>query len=135
MLTMVSGKMTDIKTDDVKKELTEKQQEFIDRFADEFGLNVKRTCEAVGIARQTYYRWLECDNSDTFRVAVEDATEGMKDDVEQAMYSKMIADENVPLMIHFSKTKMRERGYGEHQTVKHEGNGVITHIESEYVEP
>ena len=58
----------------------------------------------------------------------------MKDDVEQAMYAKMIADENVPLMIHFSKTKMRERGYGEHTTVKHE-NTAITHIESEYVDP
>lgn len=115
--------------------LTDKQQEFIDCFASEYGLNVKRTCEAIAISRSTYYEWLNSDKSDTFKLAVADSVEGMKDDVEQAMYSKMLVDENVPLMIHFSKTKMRDRGYGDHMTLKNEGDAPITHIESEYVDP
>lgn len=129
-------------------QLSEKQQQFIDRFADSYGLNIKRTCEAIGIHRSTYYAWLgDPDKPNAFRVAVDDCVEGMKDDVEQAIYAKMIDEGNVQLMIHFAKTKMRERGWGDHQTIEQVPQKLeiagdilyrkrgVTYIESEYVEP
>jgi len=45
--------------------LTRVQEQFIECYRKKF-LNVSATCRAVGISRQTYYRWRE--NSDTFRV-------------------------------------------------------------------
>lgn len=117
--------------------LTAKQQEFLERYASPCGLNVKKTCAAIGISRTTFYEWMgpaEVDKPNTFRQSIEDEAEGLKDNIEQAMFDKMIDDGNVPLMIHFSKTKMRDRGYGEHTTVVNESAG-ITHIESEYIDP
>lgn len=129
--------------------LSDKQQKFIDHFASQCGLNVKRTCEVIGIHRSTYYEWLgDADTPNAFRSAVNDCAEGLKDDIETAMYSKMIEEGNVPLMIHFSKTKMRERGWCDHQTIDqgpprleiagdvlYKKKSGVKYIESTYVEP
>ena len=94
-------------SDELLEGLQENQREFLVAYAGT-ALNVKRACETANISRTTFYHWMNTSN--TFALAVHDLKEGLKDDVESVMV-KMIATGNVPLLIHFSKTKMKERGY------------------------
>ena len=96
-------------SEDVLEGLQENQIEFLNAYA-MTALNVKRACESVNVSRTTFYHWLNTSN--TFAVAVHDLKEGLKDDVESVM-AKMMASGNERLLIHFSKTKMKERGYVE----------------------
>ena len=72
--------------------------------------SVTRACKAVGISRQTFYRWMETDPK--FAQAVEDVSEQVKDYVEDKII-KLIKDNDVTTIIFYAKTKMKDRGYTE----------------------
>ena len=88
-------------------ELQDNQVEFLEAY-EASALNIKRSCKAINVSRQTYYDWI--GKSDIFKKAVEDIKEGFKDDVETAM-AQELANGNTTMMIFFAKTKMKDRGY------------------------
>lgn len=73
--------------------------------------NVSATCEVVGIARQTFYSWM--DKDDAFKKAIESCQEKFYDDLETTMFTKAIVDKDSTMLIWLSKTKMKQRGYVE----------------------
>ena len=91
--------------------VTPLKKEFLEKF---FGLvgNVKKTCEAVGISRMTYYRWRREDEyfekeSDYIKDAarqsiIDDAEDGLREGVEAG---------NMTAIIFTLKTIGKERGY------------------------
>lgn len=92
------------------EEINRKQEAFIKIFEKKL-CNIKSTCLAVGICRQTYYNWM--DKVDTFKKRVTDIEESLYDDLESKMYKKAIVDEDNVMLIFIAKTKMKHRGYTE----------------------
>lgn len=88
----------------------QKKKKFISTYAARL-CNVSKTCEVVGISRQTFYRW--CDEDDKFKKEVDNQVEKFYDDIETTMYSKAISDKDTTMLIWISKTKMKNRGYVE----------------------
>jgi hypothetical protein len=107
--------------------------------------NVSKACEAVGVARRTYYEYLNKDEK--FREQIEEIDEanidfaeskirelingvqiGMEnDDGEMVVYKK---EPNVTATIFYLKTKGKKRGYVEKQEVENSG---VQIIQVEYV--
>ena len=73
--------------------------------------NVSQSCRALGISRQTFYRWCKGYKSDSFSMAVKEVEESLFDDVGSIMYEKIFVNKDSQMLIHFSKTKMKSRGY------------------------
>ena len=67
--------------------------------------NVSQSCRALGISRQTFYRWCKGYKSDSFSMAVKEVEESLFDDVESIMYEKIFVNKDSQMLIHFSKTK------------------------------
>ena len=84
--------------------------------------NVSQSCKAVGITRDTFYRWKNDDKSDIFAKAVEDVQESMWDDAESILYKKVFKDEDTNVLLHLTRTKMKSRGYVETTETKHSGS-------------
>lgn len=87
----------------------DKRKEFIQALK-ENGCNISTACNAVDIARQTHYDWL--DKSDTYKKEYLAMLEGLKDFVETALLDNIIAG-NVTAQIFWLKTKGKDRGYVE----------------------
>lgn len=87
-----------------------KKKKFISIFEKKV-CNIKQTCKAVGITRQTYYNWMKEDPD--FAQEVTDVEESLYDDIESKMYKKAIIEEDNTMLIFIAKTKMRDRGYSE----------------------
>lgn len=91
--------------------VTPLKKEFLEKFFDFVG-NVKKTCEAVGISRMTYYRWRREDEyfekesnyiKDAARQSIiDDAEDGLREGVEAG---------NMTAIIFTLKTIGKERGY------------------------
>ena len=97
-------------TNELKEKRLSKKERFLRGFSKRM-CNVSATCKAVGISRQTFYRW--CDRSDNFKKQIEDAQEEFYDDLEMAMNTKALIDKDTGMLIWLSKTKMKHRGYVE----------------------
>lgn len=80
--------------------------------------NIKKSCEAFGIARRQYYYWMEKDAD--FASAVEDVSEGIIDYAESKLLQQ-IKDGNTTAIIFFLKCRAKKRGYIERQ--EHELTG------------
>jgi len=93
-----------------EKELKVKQERFLQVFEKKL-CNIKATCLAVQISRQTYYNWM--DKVDTFKKEIADVQESFFDDLETKLYKKAIIDEDNTMLIFLAKTKMKHRGYTE----------------------
>ena len=79
------------KLDNIKKE------KFVEFYArDEVRGNVSVTCSAVGISRQTYYDWLEKD--ETFRNIIKDLKMSMCDDMEQVLVNRAVDKSDTALI-------------------------------------
>jgi len=87
---------------------------------------VSTACKQVGIARKTYYLWLEKDKD--FKAAVDDISNVALDFAESKLH-KLIRDENPTAIIFYLKTKGKKRGYIERQEIAHDGA-----IESKLIE-
>lgn len=92
--------------------LTEKQVKFLKVFGKKM-CNVKQTCEAIGIHRDTYYAWYNSEQSDTFKNEVDAIKEGLKDDAESKLYHKIFVEGDTTSLIWYTKTQMKDRGYVE----------------------
>jgi intein-encoded DNA endonuclease-like protein len=66
---------------------------------------VSQSCRAVGISRQTFYRWCKGYKSDTFNIAVKEVEESLYDDAESIIYEKIFVNKDTQMLIHFSSTK------------------------------
>ena len=85
------------------------KEHFIKAYAEQKGF-ISEVCKAVGISRQTFYRWKNKDK--TFCEIVEDIEEGLIDFVESKLFTR-IEKEDITAIIFFLKTKGKGRGYVE----------------------
>jgi len=85
------------------------KEQFIKAYAEQKGF-ICEVCKAVGISRQTFYRWKK--NDKTFCEIVEDIEEGLIDFVESKLFTR-IEKEDITAIIFFLKTKGKGRGYVE----------------------
>ena len=69
---------------------------------------VTAACEAVGIARETHYRWMREDEE--YKKAVEDL-DGVALDVAESKLFEAISSGNIVAIIFFLKTRGKVRGY------------------------
>lgn len=74
--------------------------------------NATESCEAVHIARSTYYEWLEKDEE--FKAAMDAVAESNIDLAEKSLMQQ-IKDGNPTSTIFYLKTKGKKRGYIETQ--------------------
>ena len=86
-----------------------KQRAFLKHFKEGSGI-ISYACESAGIARRTYYNWIEKDEK--FKAAVEELSEEVIDKVESKLLRK-INDEDLTAIIFYLKTKGKARGYVE----------------------
>ena len=68
------------------------------------------TCRALNMSRETYYAWINKDPN--FLKRCQEIQVALKDFGESKLISLMNAD-NANAIIHFNKTKNRDRGYGD----------------------
>ena len=76
--------------------------------------NVTLACKNVGIARSTYYDWLEKDLQ--FKKDVDEICEVQLDFVESKLFNA-IDKENITAIIFYMKCKGKNRGYVERQEI------------------
>ena len=79
---------------------------------------VTTACKAVGVSRDTHYRWLKEDPG--YATAVHDITEVAVDFAETHLH-KLIQEGNPAATIFFLKTKGKRRGYVETQDITTDG--------------
>lgn len=100
---------------------------------------IASACRNAGIARATFYNWLNSDQE--FKVKVDDILEKQKDVVESAILHK-ISEGDTAMIIFYAKTKMKDRGYCETQNITlsakdemlnpSEARQFINNLENEY---
>lgn len=81
--------------------------------------NVTASCKAMGIARDTHYRWMREDKE--YRKAVKDMENAALDFAESSLL-KQIAKGNPLATIFFLKCKGKKRGYIEQNNLEIRGN-------------
>lgn len=81
--------------------------------------NVSLSCKALGIARDTHYRWMREDKE--YRKAVKDMENAALDFAESELF-KQIAKGNPLSTIFFLKCKGKKRGYIEQSNLEIRGN-------------
>lgn len=89
--------------------MRKKQKDFIEIYLKK-GLNISLTCSACNIDRSTYYDWM--DKYPEFKQAVEEAVESLHDRMESRIIQACDTGDT-KMLIHWSKTKMKDRGYVE----------------------
>lgn len=76
--------------------------------------NVTLACKNVGIARSTYYDWIEADSE--FNKQVKEISEVQLDFVESKLFNQ-IDKENITAIIFYMKCQGKQRGYVERQEI------------------
>ena len=93
---------------------------------------MSKACKAVDISRQTFYAWSK--EADTFREAVEQAKEALKDRWEDEINKQVFEDRNPVVLNKFAPMVLRDRGYADIKDVNLSGqqdnNVVITVVEA-----
>jgi predicted DNA-binding protein YlxM (UPF0122 family) len=111
--------------------LSDKQIKFINKYVNSY-CNVSKACKAVDISRQTFYAWSK--EADTFREAVEQAKEALKDRWEDEINKQVFEDRNPVVLNKFAPMVLRDRGYADIKDVNLSGqqdnNVVITVVEA-----
>lgn len=79
---------------------------------------VTPACDAIGLARSTYYKWLNDDEE--FRLAVEDLNNVALDFAEGKLFELIDSGDTVAT-IFLLKTRGKKRGYVERQEVEQTG--------------
>lgn len=74
-------------------------------------LHITKACKQAGIGRSTYYRWYEEDKQ--FKDLCLEIEEKKNDDIECALYNLIVHEGNAAATIFASKTRLKDRGYGE----------------------
>tara|TARA_R100000544_G_C2223617_1_gene59149 strand:+ start:1031 stop:1423 length:393 start_codon:yes stop_codon:yes gene_type:complete len=111
--------------------LKDNQIKFINAYVNSY-CNVSKACKAVDISRQTFYAWSK--EADTFREAVEQAKEALKDRWEDEINKQVFEDRNPVVLNKFAPMVLRDRGYADIKDVNLSGqqdnNVVITVVEA-----
>lgn len=90
-----------------------KQQEFLKAYQRNLGV-VTKTCEDVGIAVCTYYRWLHNPKHAEWRRKLEAIPiETIKKDVVETSLLSLVAEKHPYATVFAARTRLRDRGYGE----------------------
>jgi len=79
---------------------------------------VTSACKAVGISRETHYRWMREDEA--YKAGVDDLANVALDFAESQLHQQ-IKGGNPSSTIFYLKTKGKGRGYVERQEIHHEG--------------
>jgi len=115
----------------IRDGLSDKQIKFINKYVNSY-CNVSKACKAVDISRQTFYAWSK--EADTFREAVEQAKEALKDRWEDEINKQVFEDRNPVVLNKFAPMVLRDRGYADIKDVNLSGqqdnNVVITVVDS-----
>jgi uncharacterized protein (UPF0262 family) len=92
------------------------KETFLETYKRSFG-NVAQSCNTVGIARQTYYNWLEKDNK--FKEAINEIApkDLFLDFVESKLVEKINTGDTTSIIFAL-KTKGKNRGYVERQEIE-----------------
>ena len=111
--------------------LKDNQIKFINAYVNSY-CNVSKACKAVDISRQTFYAWSK--EADTFREAVEQAKEALKDRWEDEINKQVFEDRNPVVLNKFAPMVLRDRGYADikelNLTGQQDNNVVITVVEA-----
>lgn len=86
-----------------------RKENFLKAFNAGYGI-ILTACEAVGISRATYYKWMRDDSE--FREKVEEIQESQVDFVESKLI-RAIESNDTTAIIFYLKTKGKKRGYSE----------------------
>ena len=84
---------------------------------------VTSACKAVGISRETHYKWLREDVD--YKYLVEDLSNIALDFAESQLHNQ-IKNGSTPATIFYLKTKGKKRGYIERQEIQHENLEPLT---------
>ena len=77
--------------------------------------NVTMSCRAANVGRTMYYQWQESDEE--FKNRVQEIKDELLDFGENKFLT-LVQKEVPSAVIHFAKTKLRKRGYGEVQQIE-----------------
>jgi hypothetical protein len=99
------------------KGLRGRKKLMVDALISKLGI-VSDACRVTGVPRRTHYQWLKDDQK--YKEATEDAEQVLKDIGEKALIG-LIIEKNPQAVLHFNKTKNRDRGYGDHITQEEVG--------------
>ena len=107
-----------------RKSLTKKQLTFLEIFKKKACL-VSTACSEANISRGAYYKWL--NGNGLFEDGVNAAKEEFLDFGEAQIITLMKETKDgihvhPSAIIHFAKTKLKDRGYGDKQTIEHSGS-------------
>jgi len=87
---------------------------------------VTTAVKSVGVARSTFYKWLNEDED--FRKSVQEI-ENIALDFAESQLHKQIGDGNTSATIFYLKTKGKKRGYVERQELEHSGGDKPVNIQ------
>ena len=88
--------------------------EQIEPLVDKYMGNVAAIARALGVSREVIHRRI--NESPRLRQAVQNARDTMDDNAESVFYKKVL-DGSTPELLHYVKTRLRSRGYGENVQV------------------
>lgn len=96
--------------------MTKKHKTFIAAFQSNLGI-VTKTCKALKITTQTYYRWRKLYPE--FAREADAVEDFVLDEVEHVAHQMIIEDRNPAMTIFYLKTKGKKRGYIEKTEIEH----------------
>ena len=92
-----------------------KKKAFLDAYSKSFG-NITQSCQAIGVNRKSYYRWLDKDPEFAQAIKEAEPDEAFLDFCESKLMQHINNDEVAPLLFAL-KTKGKKRGYVERHDV------------------
>ena len=89
-----------------------KQKNFIEIYPKTL-CNISKTCKQVGISRTTFYKWYDDDTD--FEKEVDNAKEGLIDNLETEIYQQIFEKHNIVATIFALKCLGKKRGWMENE--------------------
>lgn len=106
-----------------RKQTQQLKKDFLTAFQESLG-NVSHACDAIGVARSTYYDWLKSDPD--FKKLDDEARQRTVDTVESVLYDLIVNEKNPTATIFFLKANplMGVRRYREGVDVTTNGESI-----------
>lgn len=89
----------------ITRSTQDKKRDFIELYRETRGF-ITDICRSIGIARKTYYNWLDADEE--FAMAVAEAEAEINDEMKQLLIHQAQADNNTTALIFWLKNKHPE---------------------------
>lgn len=107
----------------------EAKKQFLEKLPKNF-FNITKTCKEVGIARATYYKWINRDKQ--FREKLIQLQEWILDDLEAMVFEKAFKEKDVKVAMWILERAGKHRGWSPKAEIEHSGE-VTNHITLEIV--